>query len=356
MFGPELPFLLLLASPPVTPVGPPQDAKPFKIEVSPSDCAITAEHHLPGVDLPRQVWLRSNAAGQPTLLTTYERDASLVFSPDCGMIALNDNLGSDTSEVRLFRRVDKLEYSPVPFADVTGKAWAALRRALGAEQPLEQLAHMYVNAIVWSSDSRALLLHAWGHTDVDNRVDDWFCVYDLKSGQISLDLETMNRNSVILKGRVRNTQAGDSAGPRAVEGSTAKPSEPSRIVVTAPTIIGYFPAVDEGELEKNDGLNSALEHLEMALEKSAACFAANGVRVQKVFADRIGVVDDGRAVEIAPTRSPDGLGAFLVSPGRSGRFVDGGAGPSSLISHVPAAAAEYFDLPACDFSKSSDER
>ena len=120
-----------------------------------------------------------------------------------------------------------------------------------------------------------------------------------------------------------------------------------RIAINGPTVIGYFPAVSDKELANDDALGSAFEHLQMALATCDACFGSHGVDVQMVIADKITVVDDGRVQEILPRREPDGIGAFLVSPGRDGRIVHAGRGPSSLVSYVPQAASEYFELPAC---------
>jgi len=105
--------------------------------------------------------------------------------------------------------------------------------------------------------------------------------------------------------------------------------------------------VPEAELNSDAALQSALEHLEMSLEASAACFGPKGVRVQNVVADQIAIVDGDHVQTVVPTRDSDGIGAILIAPGRAGRIVDASRGPSSLVFYVPAAAAEYFGLPAC---------
>lgn len=120
-----------------------------------------------------------------------------------------------------------------------------------------------------------------------------------------------------------------------------------RIVVAGPTVIGFFPAVPEAELNSDEALGSALEHLEMSLDACDACLGPKGVRVQTVLADQIAIVDGDHVQTVVPTRDPDGIGAILVAPGRTGRIVDAGRGPSSLVVDVTAAASEYFGLPAC---------
>ena len=144
------------------------------------------------------------------------------------------------------------------------------------------------------------------------------------------------------------------AGCATADRSPPRPEGVRRIAITRPTIIGYFPAVTDAELDDSDGLSSALDHLQIALEKSDACFGSKGVSVQAVFADEIAVVYDGRVQEIVPMRKPDGIGAFLVAPGRPGRVVHAGRGPSSLVFYLPAAASEYFQLPPCDSTEPHD--
>src|SRR5512147_893044 len=93
-------WVLLLAAAPGTADSPPKGAQPFRTETFPG-CGMSADHYLLDVDEPRQVWLRPDDPSQPAaLLTTYERNGNLVPSDDCTMIALNDDLGSNVSEVR----------------------------------------------------------------------------------------------------------------------------------------------------------------------------------------------------------------------------------------------------------------
>ena len=166
-----------------------------------SECGIVAEHYHQGdPDQEREIWLRfTESSEQPTLLTTYMRNAEVIFSQNCSMIALNDNLGSNVSEVRLFRRATGLTYK-VLSVDVAAQAWEALARMRNRGKPL-RLGHDYVNAIGWSADSSALLLRLWGHTDLQNHVDDWYCVYDVGSGHISTDLLLMNSHSIVIEGK-----------------------------------------------------------------------------------------------------------------------------------------------------------
>lgn len=170
------------------------------IQSDASECGIIADHFFADSDSQREIWLRLlDSSEKPSLLAKYGRNAEVVFSQDCSMIALNDNLGSNISEVRLFRRSGGLTYKSVP-DDIAAKAWNAIARIYNSGKPL-RLRHDYINAIGWSSDSRAVLLRVWGHTDLENHVDEWYCVYEVSTGRISSDLSVMNRNAVMIKGK-----------------------------------------------------------------------------------------------------------------------------------------------------------
>jgi hypothetical protein len=137
-------------------------------------------------------------------------------------------------------------------------------------------------------------------------------------------------------------------------GCTYKGNEPTtaprakRVVVARSSIVGFFPAVTEQQLETDAGIASALEHWEWALENAQGCFGPKGIHVQAVVADAIRIESDGRAIEIAPRlgTAPD-IGYYLITPGRAPALVKPRAGPSSLLHLLPEAAAAYFAVPEC---------
>jgi hypothetical protein len=178
----------------------------FRSESIPN-CSLVAEHYWPPPadrDKPRELWLRAtNAPERRTLLATYVRDADVVFSPDCSAVALNDYVGSNIAEVRLFRRVGNGAYEPLPVKDPTGTVWRAIMQRYRIGDLAKWLNHTYVGAVAWSADSQALLLRLRGHTDLRDRLDDWYCVYDVATNRVSLDLSVMNGSSVYLGGRLQ---------------------------------------------------------------------------------------------------------------------------------------------------------
>jgi hypothetical protein len=157
---------------------------------------VFVEHVIRDWESPRHLWLH-DAGGvlEPVLLAEYPRSAVVVFSPDEQWIALNDYAGSNVAYVRLFKRFSGLRFQEQESADVNGACWGLLHR-LHRTPSAWDLAHVYTEALRWAPDSAAVLLVVWGHTDTDNFVDRWLCVYDLQTRQASQDLRIMNRRAV----------------------------------------------------------------------------------------------------------------------------------------------------------------
>jgi hypothetical protein len=140
--------------------------------------------------------------------------------------------------------------------------------------------------------------------------------------------------------------------PASAEPGNEPSSKPARkeavVQITAPVLFGFFPPVSDAELDSNEGLASALEHFEWALEKSQGCLAGKGVEVRAVYADRV-TIENREArehLEVGGT-SRDDIGCYLAAPGRSARVVRATMGPSFLVSGCPAAASLYFSVPEC---------
>jgi hypothetical protein len=170
-------------------------------------CSLVVEYYWPPkdrIDDPREVWLRSTAEPQRrVLLTTFGRDADVLFSPDCQAIALNDYAGSNVAFVRLFRRNANGGYDALPTADPTGAAWELFGRTYGIKDVGKWIGHMYCVAVAWTPGSGVLRIRLWGQDGPRNSVTDWYSVYDLATHQASLDLRRLNRAKVYVDGQLR---------------------------------------------------------------------------------------------------------------------------------------------------------
>ena len=109
------------------------------------------------------------------------------------------------------------------------------------------------------------------------------------------------------------------------------------IHVSKPMVVGFFSSGTAGD-----------EHLDWGIEVTTACARPKGVAVQEVAADKLVFVDGDKRSELSiPEDGNDGLGCYLVAPGRQPKIVRGTIAPSYLTMACPAAAASYFDIPAC---------
>ncbi|WP_027360595.1 hypothetical protein [Desulforegula conservatrix] len=172
---------------------------PWKLDQSPSRDISIGFYRAKKNEL-NQIWLTSEKANlkKHFLLYEFERDADVIFSNDEKWLAINDRLGSNVSEVRLFNKKSDLEYVEVKQANVTGKTWAFFFKNNNLKIDSE-LSHSYIECIRWSGDSNSILVVLKGHTDKDHYLDDWVCVYNTKNLSPTLDFKIFNQNSVHFK-------------------------------------------------------------------------------------------------------------------------------------------------------------
>jgi hypothetical protein len=173
---------------------------------------IEAESKFEDADTQRVIWLFS--PDNPSVrerLCTFDRDAGLIFSPDDSMIALNDIVGCDLAEIRLFKRVKGLRYQELPIR-VHDICWAFLRQSQKVPYPKE-ICHSYALVNQWSQDSSAVLVSLSGHTDIYRHVNNWLCVFDLRSNKPTLNLSVLNRKSVVFKASPRKPNPAFNSDP-----------------------------------------------------------------------------------------------------------------------------------------------
>ncbi|WP_005031232.1 hypothetical protein [Holophaga foetida] len=163
---------------------------------------IEAESKFVEADTPRVIWLyEPDNPAKKERLCSFERDAELIFSPDDSMVAMNDIVGSDLAEIRLFKRVNGLHYQELS-TQVHDLCWALLQKRKKVPYP-KALLHSYAFVKQWSPDSSAFLVNLSGHTDSNQYVEDWLCVFDLRTNRPTLDLSVLNRKSVIFRASPR---------------------------------------------------------------------------------------------------------------------------------------------------------
>ena len=159
---------------------------------------LRAEAYFQNNERDRTIYLFEPGKPQErVILCKFNRDAELLFSPDESWIALNDVIGSIVSEIRLFKRIKGLNYSESNIhADAL--SWKLLERLHKIPRKVD-LMHTYARVIKWSSDSSSFLVALSGHTDINLHVDEWVCVFDLRTKRASLSLSLLNRKAVTFR-------------------------------------------------------------------------------------------------------------------------------------------------------------
>lgn len=123
---------------------------------------------------------------------------------------------------------------------------------------------------------------------------------------------------------------------------------PGTIEVSGPTVVGFFPPVSQAELEAEPAISEALAHLRFALDDVSDCLASIQPQVHLQLTAELVLSIEGSTRRIPlPVEPERSFGAFLIRPRAEPRSVYSSGGASSLVRLVPAAAAEYFDVPGC---------
>ena len=142
-----------------------------------------------------EIWLslRSDPS-KKELLISHWRIAEVLMSDDEKWIIINNKFASDNSVPMLCRHAKGIDYKFVrDIADVSiGKrAWQFFEKEHHLKVPLDY-GHEYVDAIRWGSNSHTVLLQIQGHEDESHYLDPWFCVLNVETLALTLDLRELN--------------------------------------------------------------------------------------------------------------------------------------------------------------------
>jgi hypothetical protein len=135
------------------------------------------------------------------LFFSYDRLAETLISPNEKWIVVNDRPGRGDCEPRLFERRHGLKFAEMKDADISSKAILYFLDYNKCSAKVRE--HMtegdcIVQALFWSDDSGALLLRIhMGRTGEPIWIWDWYCVYDLRTHKISMDLSLLNKGGIV---------------------------------------------------------------------------------------------------------------------------------------------------------------
>ncbi len=168
----------------------------IQADYSPSGNLI-AEHYFTSSDEPRQIFLMETTGhSKPIFLVSYRRNAKVLFSPNERWLVLNDNLGSNISQVRLFKRDQGLHYQEVADAPLHAVVWTLFERRVPAGRV--DYVHTYTDVICWgpASDSLLIEIRADGILLKDKLFEQfgpWRCVYYIDRSEADDDPLTLSK-------------------------------------------------------------------------------------------------------------------------------------------------------------------
>jgi hypothetical protein len=121
------------------------------------------------------------------------------------------------------------------------------------------------------------------------------------------------------------------------------------VVVSVPTIVGFFPPVSQADLDHDDGgIREGIAHVQFALEDVEKCLSPRKLSIRFEQTRSLDISDRGSDHRLDfPPDWFHAVGIVLVSPGTAPVVVYATAGPSSLSETAPQAAWKLFSEPKC---------
>ena len=163
----------------------------LRSETSPLGTLIV-EYYSVGAER-NEIWLRPQGAQLSAVrLYRYKRDAGVLFAPNENWLALNDYVGSNVSEVLLFKRNKDGKYLAMSQANVFDNVMQLLRKENGPAKKLS-FGTLHMEGIRWAANSNFLLIGVSALADSGERIDSWLCLYDVHRFAATSDLSLMNR-------------------------------------------------------------------------------------------------------------------------------------------------------------------
>ena len=135
---------------------------------------------------------------------------------------------------------------------------------------------------------------------------------------------------------------GKRASPSRSQSAASRESTDRQVVlITGPTLIGFFPKVDQGDVDADQDLAEVLGDFQYHLGGAREHLQQKGVSVYELYASEIRIQEVGAVRTFVPDNSRGDLGFYLVSPGREPQVMYGVMTDVDLL----IAAHWYFGFP-----------
>jgi hypothetical protein len=115
-------------------------------------------------------------------------------------------------------------------------------------------------------------------------------------------------------------------------------ADPKPIRITGPTVIAFFPAVTQDEIDKDLDTNDALDDFQWYVRQAHEPFAKSGIKLHVVYGSRLFVKIRGKTRIFVPGEAE--VGYYFIMPGKK-PFVSYGVNSDEGLFHD---AREYFGI------------
>jgi len=144
-----------------------------------------------------EIWLATTRNPfKKRLLHKFGRSADVLFAKQEDYLVVTDNIGSDLTDVIVYKRKYGLDYECVEGADVEKKVRTFVFKEMGLPADLE-VWHSHAAAVTWLSDSWILLVQFTADW-TGGYVKQWFCLFDVERLEVSTRLDTLSRQKMEL--------------------------------------------------------------------------------------------------------------------------------------------------------------
>jgi hypothetical protein len=109
--------------------------------------------------------------------------------------------------------------------------------------------------------------------------------------------------------------------------------------VNGPTVVAFFPAVTQKQVDADAGLGEALGDFQFHLRSARGRLEVSGVRVHECYGTRFQVQVAGSTITFRPGKA--GIGYYFIRPGSKPRVEYDVMGDADIL----AVAAKYFGRP-----------
>ncbi len=134
----------------------------------------------------------------------------------------------------------------------------------------------------------------------------------------------------------------EKTNPSRSESSASRESTDKPVVlITGPTLIGFFPMVDQVGVDADQDLAEVLSDFQYHLGGAREHLQKKGVSVYEIYTSEIRIQEAGAVRTFVPANGRGDLGFYLVSPGREPQIMHGVMTDVDLL----IAAHRYFEFP-----------